>query len=39
MEILIGLIAGIVWFIKGHKENPYEKGDWETIKNELLDKE
>ena len=39
MEILIGLILGIAWFIKGHIGNPYEKGDWDKIKNELLDKE
>ena len=27
MEILIGIILGVVWFIKGHKGNPYEKRD------------
>ena len=39
MEILIGIILGVVWFIKGHKGNPYEKGDWDEITKDLLNKD
>jgi len=39
MEILIGLILGVIWFIKGHIGNPCEKGDWDKITKDLLDKE
>ncbi len=39
MEIVIGLIIGVAWFIKGHIGNPYEKGDWDRIAKDLLDKD
>ena len=39
MEILIGLILGIVWFVKYNRGNPYEKGDWDIIAKELIDKD
>jgi|TARA_R110002020_G_scaffold94026_1_gene226639 hypothetical protein len=37
LELAIGFVIGVVWFIKGHIGNACEKGDWDRITKDLLD--
>tara|TARA_Y100000361_G_C11064852_1_gene292460 strand:- start:188 stop:310 length:123 start_codon:yes stop_codon:yes gene_type:complete len=39
LELFMGFILGVLWFIKGHIGNACEEGDWDRITKELLDKE
>ena len=36
MEIVIGLIIAVIWYIRSNKDKHYEDEDWEKIKNDWI---
>jgi len=36
MEILIGLIIAVAWYIRSNKDRHYEDEDWGKIKDDWL---